>query len=127
MLTSIISNFPLPRGWHKPDLIKFSGDNDRTTWEHISQYMDQLGEAGAYNALKVGLFFVSLTGTVFSWFSSLAPSSVISWNILESKFHDHFFSGSSQLKLTDFNMGRQGRDETISATLKGYYKKFCGP
>jgi hypothetical protein len=30
--------FPLPRGWRMPDLIKFSGDDDQTTWEHISQY-----------------------------------------------------------------------------------------
>jgi hypothetical protein len=29
-------DFPLPRGWCMPDLIKFSGDDDRTTWEHIS-------------------------------------------------------------------------------------------
>jgi hypothetical protein len=49
--------FPLPRGWRMPDLIKFCGDDDRTTWEHISQYTAQLGEAGVYNALKVRLFF----------------------------------------------------------------------
>jgi hypothetical protein len=33
-----------------PDLIKFSGDDDRTTWEHVSQYTAQLGEAGVYDA-----------------------------------------------------------------------------
>jgi hypothetical protein len=49
--------FPLPRGWRMLNLIKFSGDDDRTTWEHISQYTAQLGEAGVYNALKVHLFF----------------------------------------------------------------------
>jgi hypothetical protein len=48
--------FPLPRGWRMLDLIKFSGDDDRTTWEHISQYTAQLGEAGVYNALKVRFF-----------------------------------------------------------------------
>jgi hypothetical protein len=82
------------------DLIKFSGDDDRTTWEHISQYTAQLGEAGVYNALKVCLFSISLTGTAFAWFSSLAPGSIISWYMLEHKFHDHFYSGSVQLKLT---------------------------
>ena len=71
-------NFPLPRGCRMPDLIKFSGDADHTTWEHISQYTAQLGEAGAYNARKVRLFSLSLTGTAFAWFSSLAPSSIIS-------------------------------------------------
>jgi hypothetical protein len=60
--------FPLPRGWRMPDLIKFRGDDDRTTWDYISQYTAQLGEAGVYNALKVCLFSLSLTGTAFAWF-----------------------------------------------------------
>jgi hypothetical protein len=29
--------FPLPCGWRMPYLIKFNGDDDGTTWEHISQ------------------------------------------------------------------------------------------
>jgi hypothetical protein len=113
-------SFPLPRGWRMTDLIKFSGDDDQTTWEHISQYIAQLGEAGVYNALKVCLFSLSLTGTAFSWFSSLAPGSIISWDMLERKFHDHFHSGSIQLKLTDLTSVRQGRDETVSAYIKRF-------
>jgi hypothetical protein len=112
--------FPLPRGWRMLDLIKFSGDDDRTTWEHVSQYTAQLGEAGIYNALKVHLISLSLTGTSFAWFSSLAPSSIISWDMLERKFHDHFHSGSIQLKLTDLTSVRQRRDETVSAYIKRF-------
>jgi hypothetical protein len=56
-----------------PNLIKFSGDDDRTTWEHISQYTAQLGEAGVYNALKVSLFSLSLTGPAFACFLHLLP------------------------------------------------------
>jgi hypothetical protein len=111
---------PLPRGCRMPDLIKFSGDDDRTTWEHISQYTAQLGEAGVYNALKVRLFSLSLTGTAFAWFSSLAPGSIISWDMLECKFHDHFYSGSIQLKSTDLTLVRKGRDETVSAYVKRF-------
>jgi hypothetical protein len=111
---------PLLCGWRMPDLIKFSGDDDRTTWEHISQYTAQLGKAGVFNALKVRLFFLSLTGTAFAWFSSLAPGSIISWDMLERKFHDHFYSGSIQLKLTELTSVRQGRDETVFAYIKRF-------
>jgi hypothetical protein len=45
-----------PPGWRMPDFVKFSGDDNRTTWEHISQYTAQLGEAGTYNSLKVRFF-----------------------------------------------------------------------
>jgi hypothetical protein len=111
---------PLPRGWHLPDLIKFSGDDDQTTWEHISQYTAQLGEAGVFNAIKVRLFSLSLTGTTFAWFSLLAPGSIISWDMLERNFHNHFYSGSIQLKLTDLTSVRQGRDEIVSAYIKRF-------
>jgi hypothetical protein len=119
--------FPLLRGWRMPDLIKFSGDDDRTTWEHISQYTAQLGDAGVYNALKVHLFSLSLTGTAFAWLSSLAPDSIVSWDMLEHKFHDHFYSGSIQLKLTDLTSVGQGRDETVSAYIKRFKetKNWC--
>ena len=59
---------PYPTGWRISDFVKFSGDDERSTWEHISQYIAQLGEAGQYNALRVRLFSLSLTGTAFAWF-----------------------------------------------------------
>jgi len=72
-----------PTGWRVPEFIKFSGDDNRTTWEHISQYVAQLGEAGSSNVLCLRLFSLSLTRTAFSWFSSLVPNSIRSWNELE--------------------------------------------
>jgi hypothetical protein len=101
-----------------PDFVKFNGEDNHTTWEHISQYTAQLGEAGTFNSLKVRLFSLSLTGTAFAWFSSLAPNSIDSWDQLEQKSHDHFFSGSYQLKLTDLTLVRQSKEESVSDYLK---------
>jgi hypothetical protein len=61
-----------------------------------------------------------LTGTTFAWFSSLAPNSVDSWDQLEQKLHDHFFSGSYQLKLTDLISVRQNKEESVSDYLKRF-------
>jgi len=63
---------PYPAGWRVPNFVKFSGDDNRSTWEHISQYIAQVGEAGSSNSLRVRLFTLSLTGTTFSLFSLLA-------------------------------------------------------
>jgi hypothetical protein len=116
-----------PPGWRMPDFVKFSGDNNSTTWEHISQYTAQLGEASTYNSLKVRLFSLSLTGTAFAWFSSLAPNSIDSWDQLQQKFHDHFFRGSYQLKLTYLTLVRQNKEESVSYYLKRFkeVKKCC--
>jgi hypothetical protein len=80
----------------------------------------QLGEASFSNSLRVRLFSLSLTGTAFSWFSSLPPNSVQSWNELEQKFHDHFYNGDNEAKLIDLTWVRQGRDESVS----NYFKRF---
>ena len=79
-----------------------------------------MGEAGFNDALRMCLFSLSLTGTTFSWFSSLAPNSIHNWNQLEHKFHDHFFSGETEAKLSDLTSVRQGRDEPAS----DYFKRF---
>jgi hypothetical protein len=110
-----------------PDFVKFSGDDNRTTWEQISQYTAQLGEAGTFDSLKVRLFFLSLTGTAFAWFSSLAPNSIDSLDQLEQNFHDHFFSGSYQLKLIDLTLVSQGKEVSVSDYLKCFkeVKNHC--
>jgi hypothetical protein len=41
---------------------------------------------------------------------------------IEKKFHDHFFSGSYQLKLTDLTSVRQSREESVSDYLKNFKK-----
>jgi hypothetical protein len=74
-----------PPGWCVPDFVKFSCEDNRTTWGHISQYIAQLGEANAHDSFKVRLFSLSLTSTSFAWFSSLAPNFIDTWNQLEQK------------------------------------------
>jgi len=102
-----------PAGWCVPDIVKFSGDDNGPPWEHINHYIFQQGKAGFHEALHIRLFSLSLTGTAFSWFSSLAPNSIHSWNQLECKFHDHFFNGHNEAKLSDLTSVRQGRDESV--------------
>ena len=48
-------------GWHAPEFIKFNGDHSRTIWEHLSQYILQLGEADFNDASRMHLFSLSLT------------------------------------------------------------------
>jgi len=66
------------------------------------------------------LFSLSLTGTAFSWFSALPPNSVRSWNEIEQKIHDHFYSGDNEAKLTDLISVKQSRDESVT----DYFKTF---
>ena len=86
----------------------------------MSQYILQLGEVSFNDALRVRLLSLSLTRTVFSWFSSLAPNSIRNWAQWEHKFHDHFFSGETEAKLLDLTSIKQGCDEPAS----DYFNRF---
>ena len=88
---------PYPASWRVSDFVKFGGDDNRSTWEHISQYIAQLGEVGYSKSLHVRMFSLSLTRTAFSWFSSLTPNSICSWDELKQKFHDHFYNGDNEI------------------------------
>jgi len=86
----------------------------------VSQYLAQLGEASSCKALAIRMFPLSLTGIAFSWFASLAPGSINSWLDLEKKFHEHFFSGSKELKLSHLTSVKQQRDEPVV----DYFRRF---
>ena len=66
------------------------------------------------------LFPLSLTGTAFSWFSSLPHGSIRVWSQLEQKFHDHFYSGGNELKLSHLTSVKQKHHESVF----DYVKRF---
>jgi len=54
---ALFDSVAYPAGFRLPEFVKFSGEDTRSTFEHISQYLAQLGEADSINELKVHLFF----------------------------------------------------------------------
>jgi hypothetical protein len=61
-----------------------------------------------------------LIGTAFAWFSSLPAYSIYGWKPLKQKFHEYFYSGTSEAKLSYLTLVRQARDESVS----DYFKRF---
>jgi hypothetical protein len=57
---------PYPRGYRVPEFSKFSGEDDKTTFEHVDQFTLQCGEASANDAIKLRMFSLSLSGTTFT-------------------------------------------------------------
>jgi hypothetical protein len=91
-----------------------------STYEHVSRFLAQCGEASAVDALRVRLFPLSLSRLVFTWFSSLPYNSVQSWADLEKQFHSYFYSGNHEMKLSDLTAVRQRHDETV----QDYVQRF---
>ena len=109
------------------DFIKFSGLDDTSTVEHVSQYLMQLGEASTDNAWRIQYFPLSLTGPAFTWFSSLPPNSIGTWEDLEQKFHAYFYTGTNEKKLVDLTNLKQKANETPLEFLRRFRetKNLC--
>jgi hypothetical protein len=65
-----------PNGWRVPEFYKFNGEDNKSTMEHISLLLAQMGEASNLDFMNVRHFPLSLTGTTFSWFTSLPVCSI---------------------------------------------------
>jgi hypothetical protein len=64
---------------------------------------------------------------MLSWFFSLSPNSIASWEQLECKLHDHFYSPDDDFKLSDLTSVKQGRDELVNDYIRRsrYAKNWC--
>jgi hypothetical protein len=50
----------------------------------------------------------------------LSPNSVDSWEQLECKFHDHFYSPENELNLSDLTSVRQDCDKLVSDYIRRF-------
>jgi hypothetical protein len=60
------------------------------------------------------MFPLSLSGTAFTWFTSLAPNSIFIWAQLEQTFYEYFYSGDTELQLSHLTAIKQKRNEPIT-------------
>jgi hypothetical protein len=100
--------------------VKFNGDDSKTAWEHVRQYLAQLGEANAKEEIRVRLFSLSLTSNAFSWFASLLVNSIRTSEQLGQKFHDHFYSGDNELRLSQLTSVRKKHDEPVTSYVRRF-------
>jgi hypothetical protein len=111
---------PYPRGYRVPEFSKFSGDDGKTTLDHVGQFILQCGEASANDALKLRMFPLSLSGAAFTWFTSLAPNSIFTWAQLEQKFYEYFYSSDTELRLSHLTAIKQEHNEHVTEYIRRF-------
>jgi hypothetical protein len=66
------------------------------------------------------LFPLSLSGTAFTWFTSLAPNSIFTWAQLKQKLHEYFYSGDTELRFSHLTSIKQKHNEPVA----NYIRRF---
>jgi hypothetical protein len=111
---------PYPLGFRVLDPAKFTGDDAKTTYEHIGQFLVQVKDVGITDMHKIRMFSLSLTGAAFNWFTSIPPNLIDSWVSLAQKFHNYFYNGEVEHRLSDLTSLRQKYTETIFDYLRRF-------
>jgi hypothetical protein len=111
---------PYPWGFRVPNLAKFMDDDAKTTYELIDQFLAQVNDVGITDIHNIRMFPLSSTETTFNWFTSLPSNSIDSWVSLEQKFHDYFYNGEVEHRLSNLTSLRQKYTKTISDYLRRF-------
>jgi hypothetical protein len=111
---------PYPRGYRVPEFSKFSGEDGKTTLEHVGQFILQCGEASANDVLRLKLFPLLLSDTAFTWFTSLPPNSIFTWAQLEQKIHEYFYFGDTEFRLSHLTAIKQKHNEYNTDYLRRF-------
>jgi hypothetical protein len=111
---------PYPKGYIVPKFSKFSGEDGKTIIEHVGQFILQYCEISANDALKLRMFSLSLSDSAFTWFTSLATNSIFTWAQLEHKFHEYFYSGVMELRLSHLTVIKQKHNEHVIDYIKRF-------
>jgi len=87
-LSEYVLETDLPRNTKIPKFTKFVGETNESTAEHIARYLMEAGDMANNENLRMKYFPSSLTKNAFTWFTTLPPHSIFSWNQLEKAFHE---------------------------------------
>jgi hypothetical protein len=95
--------------------------------EHVGQFILQCGEVSANDTIKLRMFPLSLSGTAFTWFTSLAPNSIFTWAQLEQRLQEYFYSGDIELRLSHLSAIKQKHNELIADYIRRFRdtKNWC--
>jgi hypothetical protein len=66
------------------------------------------------------MFPLSLSGTAFTWFTSLASNSVFIWAQLEQKFYEYFYSGDTEFRLSHLTAIKQKHNESAAEYIRRF-------
>ncbi|XP_050919279.1 uncharacterized protein LOC127136800 [Lathyrus oleraceus] len=119
-LAEFILQIEAPRGMKVPKYTKFGGESGESTIEHIARYLTESEDLAHNECLRVINFPSSLTKAAFTWFTSLAPSSIDSWAKLEKKFHEQFYEGHSKISLAKLSSIKRRFVESIDEYLNRF-------
>ena len=114
-----IAGKPYPANYTPSIFPKYDGITGNAR-EHIKWYVDALIAHSHDHELRLKEFSKSLESRAFTWYTSFAPGSILSWNDLATQFMKKFFTLEEKLTLLDL----QHEKQKVFGGLLEYIRRF---
>lgn len=109
---------PLPKGYTSPTFTLYDGTGNAR--EHVSRFLEALGEHEHNHVVRLKEFSKSLKGRAYTWYNNIAPGTINNWGEMINAFYMKYFFVSEQVTL--FDLGRMF--QRVSENPNDYVKRF---
>lgn len=104
---------PFPIGYQKPKFEMFDGIHG-SPQEHLAHFYSMCGESAQLDSLLLRQFVQSLKGAEFTWYMSLRPGSIQTWDDMQKAFLAQFVSSKKNVSIVDLADTTQKPNESAN-------------
>ncbi|KAM5552842.1 hypothetical protein ABKV19_025189 [Rosa sericea] len=109
---SNIMHLSYPKNYETPTFTLFDGRKGSPK-KHISRFIDALGPHASNHNLRLREFSKTLTDRAYTWYTTLAPGSIRSWDEMAGKFCRKYFQYEERVTIAQLNNTRQKMGENL--------------
>ena len=97
---------PYPKGYEPPKFHLFDGRN-RSAVEHVSRFIHTIGPYTGDKELCLKEFANSLMDKAYTWYTTLRPRSIKTWDEMMERFCAKYYPGEDKVTFQSLQMIRQ--------------------
>ena len=112
-------NKPYPKNYEIPTFSLFDGQK-RSALEHVSKFLDAIGPHVRDSNLCLREYFKSLTNQAYTWYATLQPASVKTWDNMVEIFCGKFFCVEEKVTLHTLHSVKQKASERLLDFIKQF-------
>ncbi|KAL0408132.1 UNVERIFIED_CONTAM: hypothetical protein Sradi_1747600 [Sesamum radiatum] len=109
--TKRIEQLRVPENYQPPKFQQFNGHGDPR--QHIAHFVETCNNAGTDGDLSVKQFVLSLKDAAIDWYIDLEANSIDSWDDLQNKFFNRFYSVRRTVSMIEIANHHQRKDEPV--------------
>ena len=103
---------PYPEKYETPTFALYDGRKGNAI-EHISKFMDSIGPFVGDRELCLREFSKSLTDRTYTWYSTLQPNSIPTWEDMVENFCTTYFHGEEKVTIITLQNSKQKPSEGL--------------